>query len=209
MFRFVFAAVDWQFGAGTPPNGAVANRGRSGHPRAMTHAPIPTLAAYAGGLPAFENLTACFYAKVVQDDLLAPVFAHMGADHPKHVAAFLAQCAGLGPVYSGDGSENAAMRQMVGEHLGRHLTEPQRRRWVELLIDAADQVGLPSDPEFRSAFMAKIEWGSRVAVMNSQLTENPVAPGDHLPRFGWGSVRGPYEVVGSICNFEVDDEIVP
>jgi len=170
---------------------------------------IPSPAEYAGGLPAFQKLTACFYAKVAHDAVLAPVFAHMGPDHPAHVAAFLAQCSGLGPVYSGEGSETAAMRQMVGEHLGRHLTEAQRRRWVDLLIDSADEVGLPSDPEFRSAFMAKIEWGSRVAVMNSQLTENPVGPEDHLPRFGWGSVRGPYEVVGSICSFPVDDKIVP
>jgi hemoglobin len=177
--------------------------------KGMTDAKIPTPAEYAGGLPAFRRLTTCFYAKVAKDEVLAPVFAHMGADHPEHVAAFLAQCSGLGPVYSGDGSENEAMRKMVGEHLGRHLTEPQRRRWVELLIDSADEVGLPSDPEYRSAFMAKIEWGSRVAVMNSQLTENPVGPDDHLPRFGWGSVRGPYEAVGSICSFPLDDEIIP
>jgi hemoglobin len=174
----------------------------------MSSTRIPSPAEHAGGLPAFQKLTACFYAKVAKDELLAPVFAHMSADHPAHVAAFLAQCSGLGPVYSGDGSENEAMRKMVGEHLGRHLTEAQRRRWVDLLIDAADEVGLPEDPEYRSAFMAKIEWGSRVAVMNSQLTENPVGPDDHLPRFGWGSVRGPYEAVGSICNFPLDEKII-
>jgi hemoglobin len=176
----------------------------------MPSARIPSPAEYAGGLPAFQTLTERFYAKVVEDELLAPVFAHMTAEHPAHVAAFLAQCSGLGPVYSGHRSENEAMREMVGEHLGRHLTEAQRRRWVDLLIDSADEVGLPDDPEYRSAFMAKIEWGSRVAVMNSQLTENPVGSEDHLPRFGWGSVRGPYEVVGSICSFPVEDEdIVP
>jgi len=172
----------------------------------MTDPAIPSPAEYAGGLPAFQRLTRCFYAKVANDDLLAPVFAHMGPDHPEHVAAFLAQCSGLGPVYSGEGSENDAMREMVGQHLGRHLTEAQRRRWVDLLIDSADEVGLPDDPEYRSAFMAKIEWGSRVAVMNSQLSENPTGPDDHLPRFGWGSVRGPYEVVGSICSFPLDDK---
>lgn len=175
----------------------------------MPESRIPSPAEYAGGLPAFEKLTACFYAKVAKDEILAPVFAHMSPDHPRHVAAFLAQCAGLGPVYSGERSESAAMHDMVGEHLGRHLTEVQRRRWVGLLVDAADEVGLPDDPEFRSAFMAKIEWGSRVAVMNSQLTENPVRPSDHLPRFGWGSVRGPYEAVGSICSFSLDEKIIP
>jgi hemoglobin len=73
-------------------------------------------------------------------------------------------------------------------------------------MDSADEVGFPGDPEFRSAFAAKIEWGSRMAVQNSAATENSVQVGDHIPRFGWGSVRGPYEIVGSICAFELDDE---
>jgi len=171
---------------------------------------IPTPAAYAGGLPAFERLTDHFYGKVRVDSVLAPVFAQMGAEHPKHVAAFLAQCFGAGPTYSGDGSENQALREMVGKHLGRHLTEEQRRRWVSLLMDSADEVGLPNDPEFRSAFAAKIEWGTRIAVQNSALDENPVGPNEHIPRFGWGSVEGPYESVGTICAFPVKDEkIIP
>src|SRR5262249_49305033 len=112
----------------------------------MEEKTVPTVAAYAGGLAAFERLTQTFYAKVARDPILAPVFAQMGSDHPRHVAAFLAQGFGAGPTYSGDGSENAAMREMVQHHLGRHLTEEQRRRWVELLYDSADEIGLPSDP---------------------------------------------------------------
>jgi hemoglobin len=171
----------------------------------MAETKIPTVAAYAGGLAAFERLTEAFYARVATDPILAPVFAAMGADHPKHVAAFLAQGFGAGPTYSGTRSENEAMRDMVQHHLGRHLTEQQRRRWVELLSDTADQVGLPDDPEFRSAFAAHIEWGSRIAVLNSKLTDNPTGPHDHIPRWDWGSVRGPFDVVGSICQFDVDD----
>ena len=171
---------------------------------------VPTPAEYAGGLPAFERLTETFYRKVREDALLAPVFAQMSGDHPKHVAAFLTQCFGGGATYSKGQSENRALRDMVEHHLGRNLTEEQRRRWVALLMDSADEVGLPMDPEFRSAFAAKIEWGSRIAVQNSALRENPIGPTEHLPRFGWGSVRGPFEVVGGICSFPLEDEeIVP
>lgn len=166
-------------------------------------------ADYAGGLPAFEKLTEHFYAKVKVDPILSPVFEHMDSDHPKHVAAFLVQCFGGGPTYSRDGSENEALKEMVGHHLERYLTEQQRRRWVELLMDSADEVDLPNDPEFRSAFAAKIEWGTRVAVMNSQLTENPVQPGDHIPRFGWGSVEGPYEETGGICAKALEEDYIP
>jgi hemoglobin len=167
---------------------------------------IPTPGDYAGGLAAFERLTACFYEKVRADELLAPVFAQMSKDHPKHVAAFLAQCFGCGHAYSAGRSENEALKEMVGKHLGRHLTEAQRRRWVALIMDSADEVGLPDDAEFRSAFAAKLEWGTRIAVLNSAGDENPVQPADHIPRFGWGSVRGPYAIVGSICAFDLDDQ---
>jgi protein-S-isoprenylcysteine O-methyltransferase Ste14 len=37
----------------------------------------PSLYAWAGGMPAFERLTATFYAKVQTDLLLQPVFAQM------------------------------------------------------------------------------------------------------------------------------------
>ena len=50
---------------------------------------------------------------------------------------------------------------------------------------AADDAGLPSDPEFRSAFAAYVEWGTRIALANSQPGASPPerAP---LPRWGWG-----------------------
>jgi hemoglobin len=81
---------------------------------------------------------------------------------------------------------------MIRKHLARGLSEVQRRRWVELLVDCADEVGLPTDPEFRSAFVAYIEWGSRLAVINSQpgAVADETAP---MPQWGWGEPKGPYQ----------------
>ena len=81
---------------------------------------------------------------------------------------------------------------MVRQHLGRGLTEAQRVRWTRLLCDCADEAGLPTDPEFRSAFVAYLEWGSRIAVLNSQPGENPTTE-QPMPRWGWGEVKGPYQ----------------
>ena len=61
----------------------------------------------------------------------------------------------------------------VGRHLGRGITEEQRRRWVTLLLDAADEAGLPADPEFRAAFAGYLEWGSRLAVIFSAPGADP------------------------------------
>jgi hemoglobin len=61
---------------------------------------MPSLYKWLGGLPALERLIERFYERVRGDSTLAPIFAHMGADHPKHVAAFLAEVLGGPAVYS-------------------------------------------------------------------------------------------------------------
>ena len=125
----------------------------------------PTLYEWAGGAAAFERLTERFYDKVVSDDLIGPMFAHMDRGHPRYVAMWLAEVFG-GPARYTD--ERGGYAAHAGQHLGKAITEPQRRRWVNLLADAADEVGLPGDPEFRAAFMGYIEWGTRLALANSQ-----------------------------------------
>jgi hemoglobin len=80
---------------------------------------------------------------------------------------------------------------MVTQHLGKAITEPQRRRWVNLLLDAADEVGLPADPEFRAAFLGYLEWGTRIAFANSQPGAHPPLQAP-VPHWGWG-VAPPYK----------------
>ncbi|WP_414937380.1 hypothetical protein [Amycolatopsis sp. cmx-11-51] len=67
----------------------------------------------------------------------------MDPGHPEHVAVWLAEVFGGPETYSHD---HGGHRHMVGRHLGRAITEEQRRRWVNLLLDAADEAGLPADP---------------------------------------------------------------
>jgi hemoglobin len=151
---------------------------------------IPSLAAWAGGKAAIAALFKRFYEKVPGDAVLAPVFAGMDPQHAEHVAAFVTEVLGGNRDYTGAGGSHAAM---VGRHMGRHLTETQRRRWVEMMLDTADDVGLPSDPEFRSAFVAYLEWGTRLAVINSQDgAESPPADAP-MPQWGWGVPGGPYQ----------------
>jgi hemoglobin len=154
----------------------------------QTPAPVPTLFEWAGGLPAFERLTAEMYTRVPRDPVLAPVFGSMSAEHARHVAHFIAEVFGGPALYS---TGHGGHAQMVGRHLGRGLTELQRRRWFDLMLDCADAVGLPADPEFRAAFVAYLEWGSRLALANSQpgVAADEQAP---MPAWGWGVPGGPY-----------------
>lgn len=84
---------------------------------------------------------------------------------------------------------------MVGKHIGKMLNEEERQRWMSLLLQAADVQGLKSDPEFRSALVGYLEWGTRIAVINSQLKENPVDHEAPMPKWGWGGNRRPLSAI--------------
>lgn len=81
---------------------------------------------------------------------------------------------------------------MIARHLGRSLTEAQRQRRIALMLETADEVGLPADPEFRAAFVGYLEWGTRIAVLNSR--PGVAAPNGNppMPVWGWGPPGGPY-----------------
>jgi hemoglobin len=74
---------------------------------------------------------------------------------------------------------------MASKHIGLGITEEQRARWTQLIGLAADDAGLPSDPEFRSAFAAYVEWGTWIALQNSQPGADPPREAP-VPRWGWG-----------------------
>ncbi len=151
---------------------------------------IPTLYEWAGRREALEKMTGLLYEKVLKDPLLFDVFKDMSPDHPKHVAHFIAEVFG-GPKLYTDGNGGSHF-QMIGRHLHKMLDETKRKRWMELLLESADEMGLASDPEFRSALVGYLEWGSRLAVINSNLSENPLDQHEPMPKWGWGETGGPY-----------------
>jgi len=156
----------------------------------MNEKSTPTLYEWAGGIERIEALFKKFYERVVADPVLASVFSEMPLEHFRTVAHFVAEVLGGPKLYSGDGKHGHST--MVAKHLERHLTEQQRKRWMELLLDTADELNLPTDPEFRSALVGYLEWGSRIAVINSAASVNPIDNSAPMPKWGWGEVKGPY-----------------
>jgi hemoglobin len=150
---------------------------------------VPTLFEWAGDQETFDILFKNFYDKVLKDELLGEVFRNMSPEHVKQVSHFVAEVFGGEKLYSQAGGSHA---KMVGKHIGKMLTEEKRQRWVHLLLQTADETGLKSDPEFRSAFVGYLEWGSRIAVINSQLADNPMQTAEPMPKWGWGVPGGPY-----------------
>jgi CDGSH-type Zn-finger protein/truncated hemoglobin YjbI/ferredoxin len=150
------------------------------------HDPPPpeqaTLFEWAGGFPALLRLTRRFYeVHVPRDPLLSGLFSQMSPDHPQRVASWLGQVFGGPPAYS---ERYGEYDRMISQHLDKALTPEQRARWVQLLARSADELGLPADAEFRAAFTAYLEWGSRIALENSQPGVHP-PPHMPVPRWWW------------------------
>ena len=139
-----------------------------------------TLFEWAGGLPALTRMTRLFYSKYVPEDpLIGPLFANMAPDHPERVAAWLGEVFGGPKRYT---ERYGGYPRMLGQHVGKAITEAQRERWVTLLRRSADDAGLPRDPEWRAAFVGYLEWGSRLALENSQPGAKPPM---HMPVPRW------------------------
>jgi hemoglobin len=148
----------------------------------------PTLYCWAGGREAFTRWLGRFYDLAEADELLAPVFGgRASAQHRRDVVTWWCEVMG-GPA---DYTERlGGYQRMLSHHRGLRISGEQRLRFVTLLSQAADDVQLPGDPEFRAAIMGYAEWGTRLAMHNSGDATDVVehAP---VPRWGWG-VAPPY-----------------
>ncbi len=148
----------------------------------------PTLIDWAGGPPAMARLIDAFYDRVERDDLLSPFFpGGVSEDHRRHVAAWWTEVFGGPPEYT---DRLGGYERMLAHHRDLAITGEQRLRFASTMSRAADDAGLPADPEFRAALVGYLEWGTRLAVENSQVGAIPVAEAP-VPRWGWG-VAPPY-----------------
>jgi hemoglobin len=148
----------------------------------VTDAP-ESLYDHVGGTSGVERLVATWYPTVLADPLLQPLF---GAGHPHHIphlTAFLAEVFG-GPTRYTD--ELGGFPALLAPHRGKHITEPQRARFVELFEAAADACGWPSDTRTRAALRGYLDFGTAVAMQNSHVTDDAdLHPCQEVPRWDW------------------------
>jgi hemoglobin len=150
---------------------------------------VPTLHAWAGGDAALRRLIDRFYDRVEADELLTGFFpGGVSEDHRDHVAAWWSEVFGGPDRYT---RELGGYEAMLAHHRDLGITPEQRHRFAATLSLAADDAGLPDDPEFRAALLAYVEWGTRLAMHNSRPGATDVAEHAPVPRWGWG-VAPPY-----------------
>ena len=149
----------------------------------------PTLYEWADRSQAIERMIDCFYDRVERDDLLSPLFpGGVGAAHREHVTTWWSEVFGGPAEYT---EKLGGYPAMLAHHRDLSITADQRFRFASLMSLAADDAELPADPEFRAALVGYLEWGTRLAMHNSQPGADIVQKAP-VPHWGWG-VAPPYQ----------------
>ncbi len=142
----------------------------------------PTMYEFAGGDPAFLALAQAHHRRCLDDPELNHPFSHPD-QHPQHVerlAAYWAEVLGGPATYSATcGSETSVLRM----HSGNGDMSDLGRRFVECFCLAADDAGLPDDPDFRAALRAYMVWATDRVLAHEDTAG--IRDGLPMPRWSW------------------------
>jgi hemoglobin len=137
---------------------------------------------FAGGDEAFLALAAAHHERCLQDPELNHPFSHTGnPEHVQRLADYWAEVFGGPTRYSESFGGHSAMleihaRQGSGEDFGP--------RFVACFMQAADDVDLPDDPEFRAGLRSYMEWAVD-EVISYAPSDAHVPAGLPVPRWSW------------------------
>lgn len=141
-----------------------------------------SLFEHAGGTEQLHRLEDHFYSSVLADPLLEPLFGAGKPDHVEHLTWFTAESFGGPDRFTRD----LGFEYLIEVHRNLKITEEQRQRFVELYLAALDAVGMPDDKPFRDAVRSHVEFGSQVAMQNSNATSDAdLHPLREVPLWTW------------------------
>jgi hemoglobin len=143
---------------------------------------LESLYEHAGGDSGIRRLETVFYAKLLNDPMLQPLFGKGHPQHVEHLTWFTAESFG-GPDHF---TRALGFEHLIGVHRRLEITDEQRERFVTLYMQALDDADMPADRAFRDAVRSHIEFGARVAQQNSHAkTDEELHPLREVPRWGW------------------------
>lgn len=149
----------------------------------------PTLYDFAGGDAAFLALARAHHARCLADPELNHPFSHPG-QHPQHVerlAAYWAEVLGGPPTYSESHADHSYVLRL---HAGNGHMDDLGRRFVDCFVRAADDAGLPDDPEFRAALRAYMEWAV-TELLRYETSAGDVPAVLDMPHWSWDGLQTP------------------
>ena len=166
---------------------------------------VQTLYEWAGGQEAFDRMIDAFYDESSRTSCCSRSFTvgctssigamwpHGGQRSSEDLLRYSEQLGGY--------------ERMLSKHRQLGITDEQRFRFASLMSLAADDAGMPNDPEFRSALVAYLEWGTRIALSNSQRDDDVIAHAT-VPRWGWGEVHRTGRSATSRCSHAAVDALL-
>jgi hemoglobin len=141
---------------------------------------------FAGGNQAFLALAAAHHERCLQDpELNHPFSRGVNPDHVKRLAHYWAEVFG-GPARYSDlhGGHSA----MLETHARQGAGEDYGPRFVACFMQAADDVGLPDDAEFRAGLRSYMEWATHEVI--SYAPSDAQVPADlPVPRWTWNGLE--------------------
>jgi hemoglobin len=142
----------------------------------------PSIFEFAGGTPAFLALAAAHHERCLQDPELNHPFSHgVNPEHIERLAAYWAEVFGGPTDYSDSHGGHSAM---LAIHAGQGSGDDYGPRFVACFMQAADDVGLPDDPDFRGALRSYMERATDEVV--SYAPHGSKVPGSlPVPRWTW------------------------
>ena len=142
----------------------------------------PSIYEYAGGEPAFLALAAAHHDRCLQDPELNHAFSHgFNSAHIENLAFYWAEVFGGPARYSGSLGGHSGMLEI---HARNGIGDDWSQRFVTCFVQAADDAGLPDDPEFRAAIRSYMEWATK-EVESYAPPGAQVAKDLPVPRWGW------------------------
>jgi hemoglobin len=136
----------------------------------------PSVYEFAGGEGAFRALAAAHHARCLADPVLEHPFSR--GTHPDHVERLGDY---WGEVFGGPARYPGGHSGMLRVHCAAEPGSDLGDRFVECFVAAADDAGLPRDPEFRALLRAYME-----AAVAEVFARAGTAVGDGLPTPRWG-----------------------
>src|SRR5262245_5139267 len=103
----------------------------------------PTLFDHMGGAVVLHRLADAQYRRCLTDPVLTQVFGtHGRPGHVEHLAAWLGEVFGGPDSYTREPGGHAAR---LRHHANRLSSSDNGRRFVEVFVEAADEVSVPTD----------------------------------------------------------------
>ena len=142
----------------------------------------PSIFEFAGGEAAFLALAAAHHERCLQDPELNHPFSHgVNPEHIERLAAYWAEVFGGPPGYTASYGGHSAM---LGIHAGQGAGRDYGPRFVACFMQAADDAGLPGDPDFREALRSYMERAVK-EVLSFSPEGAEVPAGLSVPRWSW------------------------